>query len=145
MAREGALQLAGGLEIPRSELVYRASRSGGAGGQHVNTSSTRVEVLWNVRTSSALDAEARARVASKLGTRLDGEGWLRVVSSVRRSQTQNREAAEIRLAELVERALVIPKRRKPTKPSRGAKEGRLEDKRRRGEAKRRRRAGPFDT
>lgn len=145
MAREGALRVAGGLEIPRSELVYRASRSGGAGGQHVNTSSTRVEVLWNVWTSSVLDPEARARVASKLGARLDGEGWLRVVSSARRSQAQNREAAETRLAELVERALIIPTRRKPTKPSRGAKEARLEGKRRRGETKRRRRAGPFDT
>lgn len=145
MAKEGALRLAGGIEIPRSELVYRASRAGGAGGQHVNTSSTRIELLWNPWTSSALDAGARARVAAKLSSRLDGEGWLRVVSSARRSQAQNREAAESRLVELVDHALVVPKRRKPTKPSRGAKQARLDQKKRRGETKRDRRTGPFDT
>ena len=145
MAKAGGLRLAAGLEIPRSELVYRASRAGGAGGQHVNTSSTRIEVLWNPSTSTVLDAEARARVAAKLGSRLDGEGWLRVVASVRRSQAQNREEAESRLVELIDRALVVPKRRKATKPSRGAREARLDEKKRRGETKRRRRAGPLDT
>jgi ribosome-associated protein len=145
MAKAGGLRLAAGLEIPRSELVYRASRAGGAGGQHVNTSSTRIEVLWNPSTSTALDAEARARVAAKLGSRLDGEGWLRIVASVRRSQAQNREEAESRLVELIDRALVVPKRRKATKPSRGAREARLDEKKRRGETKRRRRAGPLDT
>src|SRR6476469_6561188 len=117
MPKEGALRLASGLEIPRGELVIRATRAGGAGGQHVNTSSTRIELLWNVRSSPVLDEEARARVMAKLGGRLDGEGWLRVVSSERRSQTQNREAAEARLVALIDHALVVPKRRKPTKPS----------------------------
>jgi ribosome-associated protein len=145
MAKEGALRLAGGLEIPRSELVYRASRAGGAGGQHVNTSSTRIEVLWNPSATSALDADARARVAAKLHSRLDSEGWVRIVASARRSQAQNRDEAESRLVDLIDRALVIPKRRKPTKPSRGAREARLEEKKRRGEAKRRRRTDRFDT
>lgn len=145
MAREGGLRLATGEEIPRSELVYRASRAGGAGGQHVNTSSTRVEVLWNPLASTALDPEARARVAVKLASRLDGEGWLRVVSSARRSQSQNREAAEARLVELLDAALVVAKRRKPTKPTRGAKEARLAEKKRRSDAKRRRRGDPYDT
>jgi ribosome-associated protein len=145
MPREGALLLAGGLEIPRSELMYRASRAGGAGGQHVNTSSTRIELLWNPSLTSALDADARARVAAKLSSRLDGDGWLRIVASARRSQAQNRDDAESRLVELIDRALIVPKRRKPTKPSRGAREARLEEKKRRGETKRRRRDGPFDT
>jgi ribosome-associated protein len=145
MPKEGALRLAGGLEIPRSELMYRASRAGGAGGQHVNTSSTRIELLWNPSLTSALDADARARVAAKLSSRLDGDGWLRIVASARRSQAQNRDDAESRLVELIDRALIVPKRRKPTKPSRGARESRLEEKKRRGETKRRRRDGPFDT
>jgi ribosome-associated protein len=144
MAREGVLEVSEAVAIPRTELEYRASRAGGAGGQHVNTSSTRIELLWNVRASSALDEAARHRVATKLASRLDGDGWIRVVSSARRSQGQNREAAEARLAELVRAALVVPKRRKATKPSRGAKEARLSEKKKRGDTKRQRRSDPFD-
>ena len=139
MSKEGVLEVTEGLAIPRSELEYRASRAGGAGGQHVNTSSTRIELLWNVARTTVLDEERRARVASRLGTRIDGEGWLRVVSSARRSQQQNREAAETRLAELVRGALVVQKRRRPTKPTRASKEKRIEDKRKRSETKRMRR------
>ena len=144
MAKDGVLQLSQALAIPRTELVYRASRAGGAGGQHVNTSSTRIELLWNVRTTPALDESQRARVEVKLASRLDGEGWLRVVASARRSQGQNREAAEERLLELIRGALVVPKRRKATKPSRGAKEARLTEKKKRGDTKRQRRPGSFD-
>jgi ribosome-associated protein len=144
MGKDGVLELSDRVAIPRAELVYRASRAGGAGGQHVNTSSTRIELLWNVRNTQALDEAERGRVASKLASRLDGEGWLRVVASARRSQGQNREAAEERLVELIRRALVVPKRRKPTKPSRGAKEARLDEKKRRGDTKRQRRPGSFD-
>jgi ribosome-associated protein len=144
MAKEGELVLTGTLAIPRSELVYRASRAGGAGGQHVNTSSTRIELLWNVRETGAIEPELRERIATKLASRIDGEGWIRVVSSARRSQQQNREAAETRLAELIAGALVVQKRRKPTKPSRGAKEARIQEKKKRGETKRQRRPGSFD-
>jgi ribosome-associated protein len=144
MGKDGALELSGGLAIPRAELVYRASRAGGAGGQHVNTSSTRIELLWNVVATGALDEAQRARVASKLASRLDGEGWLRVVASARRSQGQNREAAEARLVELIRGALVVPKRRKATKPSRGAKEARLSEKKKRGDTKRQRRPSSLD-
>jgi ribosome-associated protein len=127
------------LAIPRSELVYRASRSGGPGGQHVNTSSTRIELLWDFAHSRALDDAARALIAQKLAARLDAAGNLRVVASDRRSQQQNRVAAEERLAELIRRALVVPKARKKTKPSRAAREKRLSDKRHRAERKRMRR------
>lgn len=144
MAKDGFLELSATQAIPRTELVYRASRAGGAGGQHVNTSSSRIELLWNVRQSPALDDSQRARLESKLASRLDGEGWIRVVSSARRSQGQNREAAEERLVALVRAALVVPKRRKPTKPTRGAKEARLAEKKKRGETKRRRRPDAFD-
>ena len=144
MSKDGVLALSDTMAIPRAELVYRASRAGGAGGQHVNTSSTRIELLWNVRTTAALDPEARARVETKLATRLDGEGWLRIVSSARRSQGQNREAAEARLVVLVQDALKVRKKRKATKPSYGARQERLADKKKRGDTKRRRRPDSFD-
>lgn len=134
-----ALEVTEAVSIPRSELVARATRSGGPGGQHVNTSSTRIELLWNVRNTRALDDAARERVLTKLASRLDGEGWLRIVSSEYRSQLRNREAAERRLAETVRRALAVPRKRKRTKPPRAAVERRLEEKRRRGEVKRMRR------
>ena len=139
MSKEGVLEVTAGLAIPRWELEYRASRAGGAGGQHVNTSSTRIELLWNVARSTVLDDERRARISARLVTRIDGEGWLRVVASSRRSQQQNREAAEARLAELVRGALVVQKRRRPTKPTRASKEKRIGDKRKRSETKRMRR------
>ena len=125
--------------IPRDELVVRATRSGGAGGQHVNTSSTRIEIVWNVQASRALTDEQRERVVQKLSSRLDGDRNVRVVASDRRSQRQNRESAEARLAELVRQALVVPKKRRPTKPSRAAKQARLESKRKLSEKKRERR------
>ena len=142
MSKEGAVEVTPSVAIPRAELEYRASRAGGAGGQHVNTSSTRIELIWNVRTTPVLDEVTRERVLATLASRIDGDGWIRVVSSARRSQQQNREAAEARLAELVRGALVVKKRRKATRPSRGAKEARLAEKKKRGETKRQRRAEP---
>jgi ribosome-associated protein len=127
------------LAIPRSELSYRASRAGGPGGQHVNTSSTRIELLWDLNGSTVIDDDQRDRLRLKLSARLDAEGKVRVVASDRRSQKQNRLAAEERLAALVRHALIIPKKRRPTKPTRAAKERRLSDKKRRGERKRERR------
>ncbi|MDQ2667997.1 MAG: aminoacyl-tRNA hydrolase [Gemmatimonadota bacterium] len=144
MAFEDDLPLSDTLSIPRAELTHRASRAGGAGGQHVNTSSTRIELTWNIRTSPALDEDSRARILEKLASRIDSEGGIRVVSSARRSQSQNREAAEARLVELVKQALVVQKRRRPTKPSRGAKEARLNEKKKRGDTKRQRRPDGFD-
>ena len=125
--------------IPRDELVARASRAGGAGGQHVNTSSTRIELVWSVATTRALTDDERERVLQKLSSRLDGDRNIRVVASDRRSQRQNRESAEARLAELVRQALLVPKKRRPTKPSRAAKQARLESKKRQSNKKRDRR------
>ena len=139
MSKEGVLEVSDGIAIPRWELEVRATKAGGAGGQHVNTSSTRIELLWNVSRTTVLDEERRARVAARLATRIDSEGWIRVVSSARRSQQQNREAAEARLAELVRGALIVQKRRRPTKPTRASKEKRIGDKRKRSETKRMRR------
>jgi ribosome-associated protein len=125
--------------IPDDEIVLRASRSSGPGGQHVNTSATRVEARWNVRDSPSLSDTDRAWLLQRLAGRLDRAGVLRVVSSEQRSQLQNRAAAVARLRETVATALVRPKRRRKTKPSRAAEEARLTRKRRRADVKRRRR------
>lgn len=138
------LELAPGVTIPRAEIEARASRAGGAGGQHVNTSSTRIELRWNVRQSRAIDDATKQRIIDKLPTRIDADGTLRVVSSARRSQLQNREAAEARMAELVAEALHREKPRKKTKPSRAAKQKRLDEKRRHSERKQNRRGGGDD-
>ena len=132
------------VSIPRSELDIRATRAGGPGGQHVNTSSTRIELRWNARATRALDEARRDYLLSRVASRLDGEGNVRVVASEFRSQRQNREAAEQRLVELLRRALVVQKKRKATKPSRAAKAKRLDEKRKNSEKKRNRRTGPFD-
>jgi ribosome-associated protein len=126
--------------IPRDELVARATRAGGAGGQHVNTSSTRIELVWNPATTRALNDEQRERVLQKLSSRLDSERNVRVVASDRRSQRQNRDSAEARLAELVRQALIVPKKRRPTKPSRAPKQARHDSTRRTTEKKRDRRS-----
>jgi ribosome-associated protein len=127
------------LGIPLAELEYRASRSGGPGGQHVNTSSTRVEVWWDVAGSPALTDEQRQRLLIRLASRLDTLGRLRLVSSGSRSQLRNREEVTERLRGIVAKALVVAKRRKRTKPSPAAKAARLESKRRRSALKRGRR------
>ena len=125
-----------GVVIPWYEVVVRTTRSSGAGGQHINKTESRVELVWNVQTSQALTEEQRTRILARLAGKLTSEGELRVVASDTRSQYQNRELAQARLSEMVRRALVVPKVRKPTAPSRAAKRARLEEKRRRGEQKR---------
>lgn len=114
--------------IPEHELEYRVSRSGGPGGQHVNTSSTRVEVWWDVARSSSITGEQRTRLWHKLASRLDAQGRLRLVSQASRSQLQNRRDVTERLHRIVSAALVVPKVRRRTKPSRQAKERRLAEK-----------------
>jgi ribosome-associated protein len=141
---DGYLEVNPALLLPLSELDYRASRSGGPGGQHVNTSSTRIEVWWDIGGSPTLTEDQRARLMTRLATRLDAEGRLRVVASASRSQLRNREAATERLRDLVASALKVAKPRKRTKPSRAAKAARLEAKRRRSATKRDRRPPRHD-
>jgi ribosome-associated protein len=126
--------------IPEHELDIRATRSSGPGGQHVNTSATRVEVRWSVAESPSLSDEQRARLMQRLRARLDRRGVVRVTASARRSQLRNREAALARLHELVNDALAPRKPRKRTAPPAAARERRLAQKRRRAETKRRRRS-----
>lgn len=140
MADENVLEITPALRLPLSELEYRASRSGGPGGQHVNTSSTRIEVWWDVASSPSLTPEQRAQLLERLGPRLDSGGRLRLVSSGSRSQLRNREDVTERLRSVVAAALAVRKKRKVTKPSRAAKAARLEAKRRRAELKQYRQA-----
>jgi ribosome-associated protein len=122
--------------IPAAELTWRFSRSSGAGGQHVNTTSSRVELSWDLERSTALTARQRELARRRLGDALV-EGTITVTASERRSQLRNREAAMARLAEIVAAAIAPPPpRRRPTKPSAAASERRLDAKRRRGETKR---------
>src|SRR5438270_9939314 len=136
---DGDIVVSPELTIPENELSFRASRAGGPGGQHVNTSSTRIELLWDLTHSRAVSDEMRARLLEKLAARLDSEGMVRVVASDRRSQAQNREAAAERLAGIVRQALVVKRKRRATKPTRASREQRLSEKHRRGERKRDRR------
>ncbi|HXT15918.1 MAG TPA: alternative ribosome rescue aminoacyl-tRNA hydrolase ArfB [Gemmatimonadaceae bacterium] len=133
------LNVSPALAIPRSELQYRASRAGGPGGQHVNTSSTRIELLWDLNASRAVTDDERERLRHRLAARLDSDGMVRVVASDRRSQGQNRQAADERLAALIKHALHVPKKRKPTKPTRAAKERRISEKKKLSEKKKNRR------
>ncbi len=136
----GRLRVNARLSIPADELEVRATRAGGPGGQHVNTSSTRIEVVWNPMTSSALDEPTRERLRERLATRLDSRGALRMVAADTRSQARNRELAFERLAALLRQALVIPKVRRATKPTRASKQARLDTKKRRSQQKRDRRS-----
>ena len=142
-APEG-IDIAPGVRIPATELLMRAITGSGPGGQHVNRSATRIELRWNVRTSRALRDAQRARVMAKLASRLDGDGFLRIVAGEYRSQQQNRRAALERLAHAVSRALIVPPSRKATKPTRSSVERRLDDKRRRGDTKQQRRGDHDD-
>jgi ribosome-associated protein len=140
MADSQVLEITPDLRLPLAELDYRASRSGGPGGQHVNTSSTRIEVWWDVAGSPSLTPEQRSQLLERLGPRLDSSGRLRLVSSGSRSQLRNREDVTERLQSVLAAALAVRKKRKATKPSRAAKAARLEAKRKRAATKQRRRS-----
>jgi ribosome-associated protein len=126
------------LSIPLAELRYRAVRAGGPGGQHVNTSSTKVELEFDVGASAALSEEQRARILERLATRIDAGGTLRLASASSRSQHQNREDVTARLARLLGDALRERKPRRKTKVPRAAKEARLKEKKHRSDVKKHR-------
>jgi ribosome-associated protein len=123
------------LAIPRAEIQLRATRSGGPGGQHVNTSSTRIQLAWDVAASPSLSQRRRQLILDRLSNRIDQEGVLRLDVDTHRSQHRNREEAYDRLVELLADALRPRKKRKPTRPTRASRERRLEEKKRRGAVK----------
>ena len=119
------LDITPALRIPRSELGFRFSRSGGKGGQNVNKVETRVELLFDVAHSPSLSENQRKRLLENLSSHLDGEGMLRLVATEARSQYANRQSAVDRFERLLRHALRPRKPRKPTRPSRAARERRL--------------------
>ena len=121
------------LSVPLGEVELRTSRSSGPGGQHANVTASRVEAVFDVEASAALDEEQRARLVERLGP------VVTAVAQDARGQARNRELALERLAEKIAGGLAVPKRRRATRPTRGAKERRLEGKRRTAERKRARR------
>ena len=130
------------LTIPAAELSWRFSRASGPGGQGVNTTDSRVELSWDLAGSDVLPPALRDRAVQRLGARLV-QGILTVVAAEHRSQLRNREAAAARLAGIVAGAVAPPPRvRRATRPSRGAVERRIADKKRRSQTKRDRRGGP---
>ncbi|MFN2604076.1 MAG: alternative ribosome rescue aminoacyl-tRNA hydrolase ArfB [Gemmatimonadaceae bacterium] len=139
-----ALTITESLVIPDAELEVKASRSSGAGGQHVNKTSSKIEINWNIRDSNVLSDDQRAVLLDKLASRVSTDGAIRVVASEMRSQKQNRERAEARLADLVRRALTPRKRRKPTHRPRSADEARLASKKLHSKKKRERLRGAED-
>jgi ribosome-associated protein len=132
MERE-SIQVTRSVSLPRGEIELRFSRSSGPGGQHAQKSDTRVEASFDVEASSALSEAQKRRVLAKAGP------VLRAVAQDERSQWRNRELATERLVESLREALRVPRRRRPTKPSKAARERRLEAKRRRSDVKRLRR------
>ena len=127
------------LTIPAGELEWAFARSGGAGGQNVNKVSSKVDLRWNPQLSMALTFDDRTLLLERLRNRLTTDGYLIVTSSATRDQIKNRDDAMSKLALIVKSALHREKPRKATKPSKGAKRRRLEDKRRHSEKKSNRR------
>jgi ribosome-associated protein len=132
------LRVGRGVAIPLAEIELRASRSSGPGGQHANVTASRIEAVFDVAGSHALSDEQKRRVMARVGPRLTA------VAQDSRSQARNRELALERLRGRLAAALAVPRSRRATKPSRGARERRLESKRRRGDVKRARRRPDLD-
>ena len=134
MVIEDALEVHKGLAIPLAEITWRATTSGGPGGQHANRTLSRVEVQFDVGASPTLGPRQRARLLERLGP------VVRASASDSRSQTRNRQLALERLAAKLDEGLRVDPTRRPTRPTRGSKIRRVEEKRRRSETKQQRRA-----
>ncbi|QMU67459.1 alternative ribosome rescue aminoacyl-tRNA hydrolase ArfB [Streptacidiphilus sp. P02-A3a] len=138
------VRVRGSVVLPDTELLWRFSRSSGPGGQHVNTSDSQVELRYDLAASTALPPVWKERALERLAGRLTDGGVLVVRASEHRSQWRNREAAAVRLSALLSEAVAPPARsRRATRPSRGAVERRLAEKKRRSDVKRGR-SGGFD-
>lgn len=121
------------------EVFFRTARSGGKGGQNVNKVETMAEAWWHVANSHLFSAEDKERIQVKLANRINKDGFLIVKSSETRSQLENKQIALQKMKDLVAQSLIRPKKRRPTKPSRAAKEARLESKKKEAQKKQMRR------
>ena len=122
------LAVTAGVEIPDDELSVSFLRSSGPGGQNVNKVATAVQLRYHLEHSRVLSEAVKLRLRSLSGRRLNADGSILIVARNHRTQERNRRDAEQRLAELIRRALTVPKVRKATRPSRAARERRLERK-----------------
>ena len=127
------------VRVPLRELTYRASRASGPGGQNVNKTESAVELLFDLAHTTAMTDDERRRAMAKLTTYLDGDGVIHIESQSERSQLRNREEATRRFAQLLREALVVPKPRRKTRPTRSSVEARLSSKKREGTIKKMRR------
>ena len=132
------MRVARGVDIPLEEIELRASRSSGPGGQHANVTASRIEAVFDVRASNALTDEQKRRIMARCGPRVTA------VAQDARSQARNRELALERLRERLEKALHVPRSRRPTKPTKASRERRLDSKRRQSERKSARRRPSAD-
>ena len=130
------IQVTADIAIPESEISERFVRASGPGGQNVNKVSTAVELRFDPSQSSAITSEVRDRLRAIAGSRMTADGVLVIDARRHRTQAQNREDARERLADLVRQALVKPRRRRATRPGKGAVERRIEVKKRRSDTKR---------
>lgn len=129
------LQINSRIQIPFWEIVFTASRSGGPGGQHVNKTNSRITLHWSIQDTSSLSEIQKKRVLKNLSSRVNHEGVLLFHVEESRSQHRNKEIALERLKNILLEALKVPKKRKPTKPSKASKERRLSDKKSRSTLK----------
>jgi ribosome-associated protein len=133
-----ALEVAPGVTIPDNDLSFAFVRASGPGGQNVNKVSSAVQLRFDMAGTVALSDAVKNRLRALAGRRLTDDGAILIIARNQRSQDHNRREALERLAELVQRALVAPKTRKATKPTRASRERRLEHKTRQQQTKRRR-------
>lgn len=126
------------FKIPRDQIEKSSSRSGGAGGQHVNKTNTKIELRFHLMSATWLPNAVRRRMFKACAGRINNDGELSINSSQSRSQHQNEEDCFKKLRELIEDSWLPPKKRIKTRPTRGSKERRLDDKKKNSERKKNR-------